>query len=281
MRIFWPSSSHERLVEKFYGRGVEHYGNYHNGYLNFGLWENGISEYVAAAENLVRRMGTLLGLTPSSRLLDVACGMGTQDIYLAETFSPELICGVDVTWKHIEHGQRRARESRLEDRVRFSHGTAVKLPFERNSFTHVMSIEGPEHFNTRETFMKEAFRVLKTGGVMALADYSLKRGPKNIFEKVIVEAARRLWKVPEANVDSKETYEEKLRRSGFKNISIEEVGALTIPGYYFEQKRPATRRAISKIRGFVGGRLGFIIDVAVYKAFQRGLLEYILVRAEK
>lgn len=281
MRKFWPRVSHERKVENFYGRGVENYGEFHNGYLNFGLWEDGIHDYVSAAENLVRRMGEMLGLNRESRLLDVAPGMGTQDIFLMRTFAPAFIEAIDVTWKHVKHGLRRAREYCMEEPVRFQHGTATQLPFPDSHFTHVISIEGPEHFNTREQFMREAFRVLRTGGVMALADYTLKRPPKNWIEKLVVESARRLWKVPKENVDSADTYGEKLRRVGFRNISLQEMGALTIPGYYFEQIRPETRRVLRKIRGFIGGRLGIIVDIAVYQAFQRGLLEYVLVRAEK
>lgn len=280
-RIAWPKNTHESRVEKFYGTGVEHYKDFHNGYLNFGLWEDGIQEYVDAAENLVNRMGTLLGLNNESHLLDVACGMGTQDIYLFHSFAPRRIDALDVTWKHIEHGKRRARHGGCEDHVHFHHGTATQLPFPDESFTHIMSIEGPEHFNTRETFMREAQRVLKPNGIIALADYSLKRPPRNLLEKFVVESARWLWKVPHENVDSAKSYSEKLRRSGFDNIEIQEVGALTIPGYYFEQRRAETMREVAKIRGFIAGRLGIVIDIAVYKAFQMGLMEYILVRARK
>src|SRR5262245_11439380 len=98
-RKIWSKDTHEHFVEAFYGSGVERYDNFHNGYLNFGLWEEGIQEYIKAAENMVHRMGTMLGLNKDSHLLDVACGMGTQDIYLYRNFSPKLIDAVDVTWK--------------------------------------------------------------------------------------------------------------------------------------------------------------------------------------
>jgi ubiquinone/menaquinone biosynthesis C-methylase UbiE len=281
MRIAWAKKSHEKRVEDFFARGGEHYGEFHNGYLNFGLWEDGISEYVAAAENLVRRIGTLLRLNGESRLLDVACGTGTQDILLYRTFRPVSIEAVDVTWKHIEHGKRRAVESGVTDRVRFQHGTATNLPFSANSFSHVMSIEGPEQFHTREDFFREAYRVLQPAGVLGLADYTVKRQPKNWLERIVVKAACIFGGVPKENIDSLETYGEKLARSGFRNISLQEVGALTIPGYYFEQRRPAIRRAVKKMRGFIGSRIGTVMDVALYQGFRRGLLEYILVRAVK
>lgn len=274
----WPRDAHEYSVESFYGTGVENYGDYHNGYLNFGLWEEGITEYVQAAENMVARIGTMLGIDSNSHVLDVACGMGTQDIYLAKTFNPRRIDALDVTWKHVQHGRRRAHKHNLCHQVFFHHGTATNLPFADQTFTHVMCIEGAEHFNTRDRFFQEAARVLQPGGVIALADYALKRAPQNAFERFIAESARRLWKVPKENVYSSEEFGRRLAAQGFTDVEVKEVGALTIPGYYFEQKRPETMREISKIRGFIAGRLGFVIDIAVYKAFQMGLLEYVLVR---
>ena len=192
----WSSSAHERKVENLYSGGVENFANWHNGYLNFGLWESGNTDYIKAAENLVQRMGNILGLNETSRLLDVAPGMGTQDIYLLKNFAPESIDGLDVTWKHIEHGRRRSLEADAEDRVRFHHGTAIELPFPDGSFTHVLSIEGPEHFDTREKFLHEARRVLQPGGVIAMADFIVKNPPRNLIEKLVRNGLCQKFRVP-------------------------------------------------------------------------------------
>jgi microcystin synthetase protein McyJ len=280
-RRLWSERSHERKVERFYGWGVESYGDFHGGYLNFGLWEEGAVDYLGAAENMVQRMGALLGLDGESRLLDVGCGMGSQDLYLLRNFGPQGIDGIDVTWPHVEHARRRAREAGCENRVRFHHGTATKIPFPAEGFTHVLSIEAPEHFDTREDFLREAYRVLTPGGVAAFADYTLKREPRNVFERFVVEAARSLWKVPRVNVITSDAYRETMGRVGFTGVEVEEVGRLTIPGYYREQRRPETIRELTKIRGVVAGRLGWVVDVAVLKAYEMGLMEYVFVRAEK
>lgn len=275
----WKPGSQEYSVEKLYSHGVENYGDFHNGYLNFGLWEKGNELYVDAAQNLVRRMGVMLGLNQESKLLDVGPGMGTQDIYLVQNFGPSSIHAVDVTWKHIKHARQRAAEARLPQ-IHYHHGTATNLPFKNSSFTHLLSIEAPEHFDTREQFMREARRVLKPGGVIAMADFVVKKKPVTLRERFLSEAVRSAWKVPRANVYSSDVYEEKMSAAGFANIQIEEMGHSVIPGYYFEQRRPEIVRAVRNIRGRLVTRLSLLLDLLVYQAYLMGLVEYVLVRAE-
>ena len=278
-RKHWAPATQERAVERFYSHGAESFGEFHGGYLNFGLWEEGISDYLAAAENLVHRLGEFLGLKPGSRLVDVGCGMGPQDVYLFRKFGPIEIDAVDITWKHIELGRRRVRLAGCDGHVRFLHGSAVDLPFADQTFTSAMSIEGTIHFYTRERFLLETLRVLKPGGVVAIADYTIKRTPRNAFERALLRLARRLWRIPLENVVTAEAYRRTLTRLGFVNVSLQEVGALTYPGYYFEQRRCLPE--LARIRGFVAGRLGHLIDLVAYKAYTSGLVDYVLVRAEK
>jgi len=275
----WVKIDQAYGVERIYGIGSEKFGEYHGGYLNFGWWEKA-GTYIEAAEALVHKMAEILGLNDQSRLLDVACGMGAQDLYLHRHFGTE-IDAVEILWNQVQVARKRVNQAGLEEQVRIHHGTATRLPFKRNSFTHVLVIEGSQHFNTREDFFREAFRVLMPKGVMALADFTIKRPARSLLEKIAVKAAQHFWACPNANVYNAEIYKQKLEKSGFINASISEEGKYTIPGYFREQRRKETIKARIKIRGWIPIQAGFFVDYAVFQAFCKGLCEYIIVRAEK
>ncbi len=278
-RNVWPEDSHERAVERLYSRGVNGQTDIHRGYLNFGLWEAGNDDYVRAAEHLVGHMGSLLGLTSGSRLLDVACGNATQDVFLQRAHGPLQIDALDVTWPHVERARRRVADEGLSDCIRIHHGSATQLPFAERSFTHLMSIEGPEHFRTRRRFLAEARRVLRAGGVIALADYVISRPPRTAADRLVFRAACALWKVPVENVWSVEQYRNELHASGFVQPELELAGARTFPGYYREQCRPEFRREMERLQGRALARVGMVINYAAMAAYRRGIIDYVFVRA--
>jgi microcystin synthetase protein McyJ len=267
---------HEARVERFYAHGVARYGSFHDNYLNFGLWTPGRS-FVEAAEALVERVGTKIALGGDAALLDVGCGMGTQDRFLMRRFRPRTIEAVDLTPQHIAIAQARNEFANLTYRV----GNACVLPFPNGAFTHAMSIEGIVHFNTRQRFFREARRVLVPGGRFGASDFFMPRAPRNLLERRLLRLCMSAWQVPPDNASSAEEYHAALERSGFTDVHVEIVSDQVIPGYYAEQMRPDTRRHIRAIRGPVIGRLSQLIDVFLHRLYRARLVGYLIVDARK
>ncbi len=279
----WSTDAHEGKVENLYAGGADGIGHYHNGYLNYGYWTKEGMTYNEAAEKMVDHMGELLQLTSESELLDCGCGMGPQDVYLYQKYHPKKIDAIDVTWKHVERARERIAHAGITPaHVSFHHESATALPWKDGTFSHVLAIESPPHFDTRENFFQEAWRVLQPGGVLAICDYTLGRPYENIFDRLLMKIVTKIWCVPPANVYSTAILQQKLQSIGFTNITVESVGALTIPGYYFESRRSEAVRAMYKLRGFWKGVVGiFCIDRGVYSVFRHGLVDYIMLRAQK
>ena len=264
-----------------YAVNARQYTDIHGHYLNFGLWENGNTHYIQAAENLIYRLGAWLDLKPGNRLLDVACGWGAQDFFIEREFGPLRIDAIDVTWPHILWAKKAARAKKLNEVIQFKHGSATRLQFVESTFNQVLCIEGSVHFETRDRFFEEAFRVLKPRGRIALADYVLKRMPANRVEKSVLRAVLALWKIPASNAVTVQGYRQSLEKAGFDDVWIEEVGEKTIPGYYYEQRRPRFRLHKIRTQGLAVGAMSFVLDLACFEAYRRGLIDYVLVSARK
>ena len=269
--------AHEAATEKFYGTGVEKFGDYHNRYLNFGLWDESVNNYNEASENLLRTVATSINLDNHAKLLDVACGMGTQDSFFLREFNCKSIEALDLTTKHIEI----AKKHNPDTRINFVRGNACYLPYSENQFTHVIGIEGPANFNTREKFLKEAFRVLEPGGRLGLSDYALARTPKSWWERQLVKWSTKVWHMPIENVHTSDEFVKMLKQCGFEDVKIDVVTERVIPGYIAENRKVESRKEIYRIRGPIWGRLSDYLDDFVEWLYHKKLVDYVLVSAKK
>src|SRR5262249_59844668 len=138
-----------------------YYGD--SGYFNFGYWGAGATSQREASDALVDQMVARIA-SRTGRILDVACGLGGSTRRLAQTYAPEMITGINISEAQIADARA------LAPGCTFAVMDATKLDFPDDHFDGVICIEGACHFDTRDDFFKEALRVLKPGGSLALAD---------------------------------------------------------------------------------------------------------------
>ncbi len=105
------------------------------------------------------------------KVLDIGCGTGGIDQFLAETFGPKQIVGVDVDRGLIERANKRAQASDLGERLRFECVVPGSLPFTEASFDVVFSKDAMVHIGDKEALFGDIFRVLRPGGVFTASDW--------------------------------------------------------------------------------------------------------------
>ena len=119
---------------------------------------------------LTKRLINSLNIRKGDRVLDVACGMGTTSLLVDEQFE-STVTGVDFS----EHNVSRAKEiaSSKDASVEFKVGDAADLPIEDASVDCLICECAVSTFADQPAALNDFYRVLKTGGSLAISDMVL------------------------------------------------------------------------------------------------------------
>lgn len=116
------------------------------------------------------RLVDQMALQPGQRILDVGCGTGTLALLIKERHPQNEVVGIDPDPQILAIARRKAARSGAE--VRFDVGYADRLPYPDASFDRVTSSLVFHHLRreTKRAALEEAYRVLRPGGELHIAD---------------------------------------------------------------------------------------------------------------
>ncbi|XP_062157872.1 phosphoethanolamine N-methyltransferase 2-like isoform X1 [Alnus glutinosa] len=153
-----------------------------------------------------------LELKPGQKILDVGCGIGGGDFYMAENFDVEVV-GIDLSINMISFALERAIG--LQCSVEFEVADCTKKTYPEKAFDVIYSRDTILHIQDKPALFRSFYKWLKPGGKVLISDYCKSAGtPSPVFAEYIKQRGYDLHDVT--------AYGQMLKDAGFDEVIVED-----------------------------------------------------------
>jgi len=164
------------------------------------------------------------------KVLEVACGTGRVTRHLLTLLNEDgKLLATDLNPDMIAQAKMHIKDERIQWQV----ADAQQLPFDENSFDHVICQFGVMFFPDKEGAFREAYKVLKAGGKYMFSVWDdMAYNPRvfilnSVMDELFKEEAPDFFKKGPYSYFDKTEIKESLQKAGFENISIDIVQKVT------------------------------------------------------
>ncbi len=259
------------------------WANSRNLALHYGYWDSGTRNH---SESLLRMNQTLaeqIGITKSDYILDAGCGLGGSAIWLAENYGAR-VHGITLSEKQVDHASRSAQKRGVTGRVKFQSADFCRTPFDDASFDVVWGLESVCYAVHKENFVQEAYRLLKKGGRVVIADGFAKRREFTEKEWNLVVTCLNGWSVPNlATADEMKRY---FKDSGFNEIDYRDLSGYTLRSAKHMHRTALMTYPLERISRVLGLRTevqtaNYLAGLYQYQLMKNGISGYGMISAVK
>lgn len=138
--------------------------------VHYGFWDKDTKNFKDALENTNRFLLTMADIEINAKVLDAGCGVGGSCFYIARKNQSETL-GISLSKRQIDYAKKKVDELKLKDKVKFKIEDYTNTEFEPETFDLIWAIESITSAPDKAKFAQEAYRILKPGGKLIIADY--------------------------------------------------------------------------------------------------------------
>lgn len=202
--------------------------------IHYGYWDEKVNSFPQSLVRMNEVMMEAASIKSADKVLDAGCGVGGSSIFLASLLGCK-VTGITLSEKQVKQADEFARKKGADQLVDFKVMDYCNTDFQDASFDIVWGCESICYADDKEKFIKEAWRLLKPGGRLVVADGFVTDFANN--DNSIIRQWLDGWQVN--YLESPQRFELFMRQTGFtdivyKNISKETThSSRRLYKYYF------------------------------------------------
>ena len=213
----------------YHKRIIEYYKDTENAYkdswdlnnslaIHYGYWDEKVNSFPESLLRMNEIMIETAEIKSTDKVLDAGCGVGGSSIFMATVLGCK-VTGITLSERQVQHAKENAAKKNVGGLVDFKAMDYSETDFPDASFDVVWGCESICYADDKEKFIKEAFRLLKPGGRLVVADGFVTDFTNN--ENPIIRQWADGWQVN--YLESPERFQNFMQAAGFTNINYRNI----------------------------------------------------------
>ena len=137
--------------------------------IHYGYWDEQVKSFPQSLLRMNEVMIETAAITAGDKVLDAGCGVGGSSIFIAKTIGAN-VTGITLSERQVQQATANAVKNGVGDKVNFAVMDYCSTNFPSGSFDAIWGCESICYADNKEKFINEAYRLLKPGGRLVVAD---------------------------------------------------------------------------------------------------------------